>query len=95
MIDPKELALLKDALDTLADGYAGLPDFHTQFDAEAVASVLQQTGTVQRRKKNRWQSSRILWVKWVKLPDMSSKPRPTRLKVPMSHSDVRSSLSRP
>ena len=43
MIDPKELALLKDALDTLAEGYADLPDFHTQFDAEAVASVLQQT----------------------------------------------------
>lgn len=42
MIDPTELALLKSALDTLAEGYADLPDFHTAFDAEAAASVLQQ-----------------------------------------------------
>ncbi len=45
MIDPTELALLKSALDTLAEGYADLPDFHTAFDAEAAASVLRQAAT--------------------------------------------------
>ncbi|MCP5090635.1 MAG: aspartate aminotransferase family protein, partial [Gammaproteobacteria bacterium] len=45
MIDPTELALLKGALDTLAEGYADLPDFHTAFDAEAAASVLRQAAT--------------------------------------------------
>jgi len=43
MIDPKELALLKDALDTLAEGYADMPDFHPEFDADAAANVLQRT----------------------------------------------------
>lgn len=42
MIDAKELTLLKNALDKLAEGYSGLPDFSTEFDADAVGDVLQQ-----------------------------------------------------
>ena len=45
MIDPRELTLLKDALATLSAGYADLPDFQTDYDADAVASVLQEVAT--------------------------------------------------
>ncbi|MBT8065892.1 MAG: aminotransferase class V-fold PLP-dependent enzyme [Gammaproteobacteria bacterium] len=45
MIDPKELTLLKDALATLSAGYAKLPDFETDYDADAVAAVLQEAAT--------------------------------------------------
>ena len=41
MINPAELRLLSDTLDKLAEGYAGMPDFTSEFDAEAVAKVLQ------------------------------------------------------
>ena len=42
MIDATELKLLKDALDTLAEGYLELPEFSLDFDADAVAKVLRQ-----------------------------------------------------
>ncbi|MBU2677781.1 MAG: aminotransferase class I/II-fold pyridoxal phosphate-dependent enzyme [Gammaproteobacteria bacterium] len=42
MIDPTELKLLRNALDTLAEGYSDLPGFSTKFDADAVAEVLQE-----------------------------------------------------
>ncbi len=42
MIDATELKLLRDALDRLAEGYSDLPDFGTEFDAAAVAEVLQK-----------------------------------------------------
>lgn len=45
MIDPKELAQLRDALSTLSDGFAHLPDFNTGYDAEAAASVLREVAT--------------------------------------------------
>lgn len=45
MIDPTELQLLRDALDRLAEGYSDLPDFRTEFDADAVAGVLQKVAT--------------------------------------------------
>lgn len=45
MIDSTELKLLKDALDTLADGYSSLPAFETEFDAAAVSTVLQKVAT--------------------------------------------------
>jgi glutamate/tyrosine decarboxylase-like PLP-dependent enzyme len=45
MIDPKELTLLKDALKTLAEGYSELPDFQADYDADAVAAVLQEVAT--------------------------------------------------
>ena len=42
MIDATELRLLRDALDRLAEGYSDLPEFQTEFDADAVANVLQE-----------------------------------------------------
>jgi len=45
VINATELTLLKKALDKLAEGYRGLPDFSSEFDAEAVAEVLQQVAT--------------------------------------------------
>ena len=45
MIDPKELTLLKDALATLSAGYGNLPDFQTDYDVDAVATVLQEVAT--------------------------------------------------
>ncbi len=42
MIDANELTLLKKALDTLAEGYAHLPDFQADYDVEAAAAVLQE-----------------------------------------------------
>lgn len=42
MIDPTELELLRNALAKLAEGYSGLPEFRTDFDAGAAASVLQE-----------------------------------------------------
>jgi len=41
MINPAELELLHDALQTLAKGYEDLPDFTPEFDQEAVSEVLQ------------------------------------------------------
>ncbi len=41
MIDATELKLLKDALDTLDDGFRDLPDFKPDFDAAATADVLR------------------------------------------------------
>ena len=41
MINPAELRLLSDTLDKLAEGYAGMPAFASEFDTEAVAKVLQ------------------------------------------------------
>jgi glutamate/tyrosine decarboxylase-like PLP-dependent enzyme len=41
MINPAELKLLSDALDKLAEGYAGMPAFTPEFDTEAAAKVLQ------------------------------------------------------
>jgi glutamate/tyrosine decarboxylase-like PLP-dependent enzyme len=45
MIDMTELTLLRNALDKLAEGYSDLPEFHTKFDAGAVADVLQEVAT--------------------------------------------------
>ncbi|MBT8089525.1 MAG: aminotransferase class I/II-fold pyridoxal phosphate-dependent enzyme [Gammaproteobacteria bacterium] len=45
MIDATELTLLKNALDKLAEGYSELPEFSTEFDAGAVADVLQEVAT--------------------------------------------------
>jgi len=45
LIDPTELKLLKDALDTLAGGFLQLPDFEAEFDADAVSAVLHQVAT--------------------------------------------------
>ena len=41
MINPAELKLLHDTLDKMAEGYADMPAFTPDFDAEAVAKVLQ------------------------------------------------------
>lgn len=45
MINPAELDLLRDALATLARGYAHLPEFTPDFDQAAVAAVLQTVAT--------------------------------------------------
>jgi glutamate/tyrosine decarboxylase-like PLP-dependent enzyme len=45
MINPAELDLLRDALATLAEGYAHLPEFTPDFDQAAVAAVLQTVAT--------------------------------------------------
>ena len=45
MIDPNELTLLRDALTKLAEGYARLPEFQSDFDVEATAAVLQDVAT--------------------------------------------------
>ncbi len=45
MIDATELTLLRNALDKLAEGYSDLPEFTTEFDAGAVAAVLQEVAT--------------------------------------------------
>ncbi len=45
MVDPTELSILKSALDTLAEGYADLPGFRSEFDAAAVAKVLHEAAT--------------------------------------------------
>lgn len=42
MTDATELTLLRNALDKLAEGYSDLPEFSTEFDADAVADVLQE-----------------------------------------------------
>lgn len=42
MINPAELELLRQALETLAEGYADLPDFTPEFDAAAANDVLQR-----------------------------------------------------
>ena len=42
MINPAELELLRNALATLAEGYADLPDFTPEFDAAAADKVLQE-----------------------------------------------------
>ena len=43
MINPAELDLLRQALATLAEGYADLPEFGPEFDIEAAGEVLQRT----------------------------------------------------
>jgi glutamate/tyrosine decarboxylase-like PLP-dependent enzyme len=45
MIDPTELTLLRDALTKLAEGCTDLPDFRTDYDVEAAATVLQDVAT--------------------------------------------------
>ncbi len=40
MINPAELKLLSDALDKMAEGYAGMPAFTPEFDTETVARVI-------------------------------------------------------
>ena len=45
MIDPTELTLLRDALTKLAEGCKDLPDFRTDYDVEAAATVLQNVAT--------------------------------------------------
>jgi tyrosine decarboxylase/aspartate 1-decarboxylase len=42
MVDQKELKILQEALATLADGFAELPEFKPEFDWNAIAAVLQQ-----------------------------------------------------
>lgn len=42
MINPAELTILKNALDTLADGFSELPDFEAKIDTSAINSVLQE-----------------------------------------------------
>ena len=42
MIDRSEIKTLQDALATLADGFADLPDFETEFDWTKIGAVLQQ-----------------------------------------------------
>ena len=41
MINPAELTILKKALDTLAEGFADLPDFEPRIDTTAIEGVLQ------------------------------------------------------
>jgi len=41
MINPAELTILKKALDTLADGFGGLPEFEAHIDTSAIETVLQ------------------------------------------------------
>jgi glutamate/tyrosine decarboxylase-like PLP-dependent enzyme len=45
MINPAELKLLRDALNTLSEGYAELPEFTSEFDEQAAAKVLQAVAT--------------------------------------------------
>ena len=45
MINATELTLLRDSLAQLAEGYSDLPDFQTEFDAAAAATVLQDVAT--------------------------------------------------
>lgn len=40
-----DLNILKDALDTLAEGFSDLPDFTAQYDTAAVGAVLQEVAT--------------------------------------------------
>ena len=42
MIDRSEIKTLQDALATLAEGFADLPDFETEFDWTKIGAVLQQ-----------------------------------------------------
>ena len=42
MIDPREIEILKQALDTLARGFEGLPEQRPRHDTEAIAAVLQE-----------------------------------------------------
>jgi len=42
MINPAELTILKDALDTLANGFSELPDFEADIDTDAIDAVLQE-----------------------------------------------------
>ncbi len=42
MINAAELKLLQQALETLAQGYAELPEFTPEFDVEAAGKVLQE-----------------------------------------------------
>lgn len=51
MINPAELQLLQNALAKLAEGYEHLPDFTPDFDADAVAEVLQ---TVAKRMQDNY-----------------------------------------
>lgn len=41
----QELALLKDALDTLEQGFSGLPEYTPKFDTAAIGAVLQEVAT--------------------------------------------------
>lgn len=45
MINRDELDILQKALATLADGFADLPDFETEFDWTQIGAVLQQAAT--------------------------------------------------
>ena len=45
MINPAELELLRSALDRLAGGFSGLPDFVPDFDVERAAEVLDEVAT--------------------------------------------------
>jgi hypothetical protein len=42
MINQNELKTLQEALATLADGFADLPEFEADFDWAAIAAVVQQ-----------------------------------------------------
>lgn len=48
MINPAELTILKKALDTLAEGFADLPDFESNLDTSALERVLQDVAVRMR-----------------------------------------------
>ncbi|MEE4164125.1 MAG: aminotransferase class V-fold PLP-dependent enzyme [Woeseiaceae bacterium] len=45
LVNPAELELLAETLDTLQQGYADLPPFETDFDTDAAAAVLAEVAT--------------------------------------------------
>ena len=45
MINKNELELLKQALETLENGFADLPEFTPDFDTEAATAILQEAAS--------------------------------------------------